>query len=62
MLWKEVGHPEILTLKDLNGILATAAFFARKFDMHHDAGILDSIDNECLVNTVSHSNAPAEAR
>ena len=62
MLWKDVGHPEILTMKDMDGILATDAFFARKFDMHHDADVLDCIDHECLQHTVAYSNAPAEAR
>ena len=64
MLWlnPDMSHPEILTLKDIDGILASDAFFARKFDMHHDAGVLDCIDNECLLHTVDYSNASVKAR
>lgn len=64
MLWinADMSHPEVLTLKDIDVILASDAFFARKFDMHLDAGVLDCIDNECLLHTVNYSNASVKER
>lgn len=38
------GHPAVLTDGDFEDIMASPAFFARKFDVDVDAGVLDRID------------------
>ncbi len=38
------GHPEILLRSDMDNIASSRALFARKFDIEHDAEILDMID------------------
>ena len=38
------GHPAVLTRNELPAILASDAYFARKFDTEVDAGVLDDID------------------
>lgn len=39
------GNPNILTIKDYDKIIASDAFFARKFDPKVDSEILDKLDN-----------------
>jgi hypothetical protein len=48
--WKEAGasHPEVLNLTALPALLASDAFFARKFELHRDPEILDQINHACL--------------
>lgn len=44
--WKNISsaHPEILTRKDVDGMLQSDALFARKFDIAQDAEVFDLID------------------
>jgi hypothetical protein len=38
------GHPDVLGIDDLPELLASPAFFARKFDLAGDSAILDQLD------------------
>jgi hypothetical protein len=38
------GHPDVLATENLPELLASPAFFARKFDITRDAAILDQLD------------------
>jgi hypothetical protein len=40
------GHPEILTVRDLDAILASDAFFVRKVDEPDSGELLDGLDRE----------------
>jgi hypothetical protein len=40
----KTGHPDVLTSADLPELLTAPKFFARKFDVTVDAGILDELD------------------
>ena len=42
--WDGGSHPRTYTMKDLHELLASDAFFARKFDETVDPNILDAID------------------
>ena len=59
MKWpdRNTGHPEILNSSDLQAITSSDALFARKFDMQHDACLLDLIDR-----FRSHENQVIEQR
>ena len=39
------GHPRLLTARDLPVLTGGAYYFARKFDLAHDAGVLDLLDD-----------------
>ena len=46
MIWDTPPpYPATLTLRDLDVLLASNKFFARKFDMHIDADILQALDD-----------------
>jgi len=45
---KENSHPKILTMGDFSTIVTSGMFFARKFDIDVDKGILDRIDAHLL--------------
>lgn len=47
MIWDRPAppYPATLTLRDLDVLLASNKFFARKFDMHIDADILQALDD-----------------
>lgn len=53
--WKDIraAHPQVLTMADLNDIVLTEALFARKFDPHESAELLDVIDRHCLSDNYS---------
>jgi Core-2/I-Branching enzyme len=40
------AHPEVLTIRDLDAILASGAFFARKVDQDASGELLDRLDGE----------------
>jgi len=42
------GHPDVFTLDDLDELLASGRYFARKFDIAIDAEILDVLDEKIL--------------
>ncbi len=43
--WAEgQAHPEVLTVSDLDGMVASGAHFGRKFDDAVDASVLDRLD------------------
>ncbi len=43
--WQEgEAHPKLLTLEDLEALKASPKHFARKFDMSHDADLMDALD------------------
>jgi len=42
------GHPDLLSTRDLDGLLAADGYFARKFDIESDAEILDRLDHAAL--------------
>lgn len=44
---KDAANPEVLTVNDFEDIAKSDALFARKFDMHESAEILDLIDKHC---------------
>jgi hypothetical protein len=43
-----MASPKTLTLADLRAIMASGSFFARKFDPHTDAQVLEAIDQAVL--------------
>jgi len=47
--WDGGSHPRVLTLMELPVLLASGAFFARKFDDAIDTAVLDAIDRERLA-------------
>ena len=50
--WSEhTKHPKLLTMKDRDALWNSYYFFARKFDVNIDKGILDVIDSEKLNHT-----------
>ncbi|MVN23444.1 beta-1,6-N-acetylglucosaminyltransferase [Mucilaginibacter arboris] len=53
--WKSASksHPETIDRSDLNDIVNSPAFFARKFDLNYDSNILDLIDQTCLNQQIS---------
>jgi hypothetical protein len=55
------GMPFILTMKDLDRITASGAFFARKFDPAIDSAVLDCLDQRVL-GTVSGLPADVQVR
>jgi Core-2/I-Branching enzyme len=46
--WPGGSHPATLTKRDFPKLVASDRPFARKFDVHHDAEILDMLDREVL--------------
>jgi hypothetical protein len=46
--WTRGPRPALLEARDLTALRATPKLFARKFDVFHDADILDLIDTELL--------------
>jgi hypothetical protein len=46
----KTGHPDVLTSADLPELLAAPEFFARKFDVTVDAGILDELDRHIVAS------------
>jgi hypothetical protein len=46
--WPGGSHPATLGKRDLPKLVASDRPFARKFDVHHDAEILDMLDREVL--------------
>jgi hypothetical protein len=38
------GHPDIFQAADFPELMAVPQYFARKFDIHRDARILDALD------------------
>lgn len=55
IIWEKVSsaHPNTLRVQDFNTILASDHLFARKFDEHVDAEILNLIDQKILLKTES---------
>jgi hypothetical protein len=49
----EQAHPEVLTVSDLDGMVASGAHFGRKFDEAVDASVLDRLD---ALRSSSRSN------
>ena len=48
--WRREAHrPDVLGLADLDRILGSGADFARKFDVTHDAAVLDELDAVVLA-------------
>jgi hypothetical protein len=45
------AHPEVLTVRDLDAILASGAFFARKVDEPDSCELLDGLDRETGAGT-----------
>ena len=41
---KEVGHPKLLTLSDMDKLKASDKLFARKFDLEIDAAIFTKLE------------------
>jgi hypothetical protein len=45
IVWaRDAAHPKLLRLEDLDGMLASAQHFARKFDLEVDSTVLDELD------------------
>jgi hypothetical protein len=42
--WTEGNHPEVLTARDIDSMMASGAHFARKFDELIDSSVLDELD------------------
>ena len=43
--WSDgIANPKVLTVSDLNLLKSSSKFYARKFDITIDTGILDEID------------------
>jgi hypothetical protein len=54
IVWKAgISHPELLTTDDLPELERSGDFFARKFDLAVDAGVLDEIDRRLLGAAVA---------
>jgi Core-2/I-Branching enzyme len=54
--WSRGRRPAILETRDFDALSASPKLFARKFDVHQDANVLDLIDRELL-----HAEPRAEA-
>ncbi|RSK43151.1 beta-1,6-N-acetylglucosaminyltransferase [Hymenobacter rigui] len=57
--WRAGGAtPKLLTSDDLPELLGCGKLWARKFDIHHDATVLDSLDVLALGRPQEHSAGP----
>lgn len=53
MIWPpEENSPRVLTLADLDAMLASTALFARKFDERIDAAVLDALDERIGTHAI----------
>jgi hypothetical protein len=53
LTWTGGAHPKTYTMTDLDELVASDAFFARKFDMDADAKVLDALDAHLARNAVA---------
>lgn len=57
--WQEgANHPDVLGVDDLDEVLASQAFFARKFDETHDPEVLDELERRVDAVGASPPGAP----
>jgi hypothetical protein len=47
----KTGHPDVLGVPDLDNILSSSAYFARKFDIAIDSQVLDELDSRLVLAT-----------
>jgi hypothetical protein len=52
-----LGHPLVIGTKDLDRVLASGCFIARKFDMRRDPEVLDDLDRRLLASSNSSMQA-----
>jgi hypothetical protein len=55
IVWAGGWHPKTFTIADKDELLASDAFFARKFDEQLDATIFDAIDQSLLSHQSAHA-------
>jgi hypothetical protein len=56
------GHPIVIGMADLDRVMASGCYIARKFDMKRDPELLDEIDRRLLAATAAKLRAAQDIR